>query len=258
MTKKHHSRKYSFNQHFFDNPKKWTEKQAYWLGWLASDGYINREYINLNLQETDRCVLDSLKNLIKYTGPLSYLKPKPAIWGDKIYQSQNQFQLRIYGVDLSKKLNSLGLDNKKGSNYKFPTFLKKELYPHFLRGLIEGDGSFSFSNNCLQFELISTPQVLSVIQKIFSKIGIKTFLKEKVFGSGTRIIAFKGNNMAMKLFNYIYKNCKYYLPRKVSYFIKLFLFKRGRTQFKKAQQDFELFRKNILSYIKKHPEFINS
>lgn len=243
--------KYSFNENFFDSPLSWKEEQAYWLGWLVADGYNNGEQVSLSLQEKDRCVVENLKKTLQYNGPLILIKRKPeSIFGKPKKQYQNRYALILSRKTFAKKLEELGLNNQKGRYYNFPVFLKQELYPHFLRGLFEGDGTFSFSKyNQFEINLISTNNVLLKIKEILYNININCQIKDKTFKNGQGILRFCGVNFGIKLFNYLYSDCTLYLPRKLESFIKLLEYKNNKIKKDDNQYNINIFRKNLLKLI---------
>ena len=53
--------KYTLNHNLFQNPENWTEKQAYLLGWILSDGHISGRIkdnaVSIRLQKRDKKIL---------------------------------------------------------------------------------------------------------------------------------------------------------------------------------------------------------
>ncbi len=225
------SKKYFANSNFFKNSENWKEKEVYFLGWLLSDGHhnIKRGQIQIRLQEKDKQILEKLKNIIEYTGPLHYMK-RGKINNlikkcTKTYQ--NRWCLDIRDWEISNDLINLGINNNKTNNLTFPKCIKTELIPHFIRAFYDGDGtvSYSYVNNRLSFSLnlISTPKFCNEIIEILSnKLKINFNIhRHKSYGNGNIVIRLNGYLSALKFFNYIYKDANFILKRKFRKFLRL-------------------------------------
>lgn len=227
------STKYTLDDNFFKSVKEWEEKHSYFLGWLMSDGHHNVKHtrIQIRLQEKDKKILDILKNIIKYTGPLNFLKRESI--NDFIKKSTKKWQSR-WGLNITSKqittdLLRLGIDNDKTNNLEFPAYLKEELIPHYLRSFYEGDGTISYSmyknNTQIKFALnvIATRPFILTLQKILKdKIEIESqILIDRKIKNGNIVLRFAGKLNALKFFNYVYKDASFVLKRKFTKFLKL-------------------------------------
>ncbi len=211
-------RRYSFNFDFFKNPPEWTEKQAYFLGWLYSDGYNNTHLgsIHIKLQEKDKYILEALKKQIGYTGPLTLTNPRPCIVGDKpmMLNVQKQWKLSIANKILSKELDILGVNKGKSKDNGFPTFLRQDLYPHFLRGLWDGDGGFSGNLTKYNSYLYVNSQLSSDIQKILKNgPNVNAHIADAGCKNVVRL-CINGNRQVLRLANYLYSDSNLFLIRK--------------------------------------------
>lgn len=63
--------KYKINQDFFKIIDK--EEKAYFLGWLWSDGSVNKENVSLSIQEKDKEILEILNKLIYSDRKLTFV-----------------------------------------------------------------------------------------------------------------------------------------------------------------------------------------
>lgn len=100
---------------------------SYFLGWLATDGNISKDFRNIKLAITDKEIID---RFIKYfkTGSI-YLQTSK--------RKKTLYSYCIFSNELGKKLNLLGITPNKSRTLS----IKKELWnSHFLRGVFEGDG----------------------------------------------------------------------------------------------------------------------
>lgn len=126
--------KYSFNEQFFD--KIDTEAKAWVLGLMYTDGN-NRYRDNLmRLTMTDLDIIEKVKLALQATNPIS---SRP---GRKIGY-KTQYTLAISRQGLSDKLTALGCMPNKTHILNFPseTILPIHLRSHFIRGILDGDGS---------------------------------------------------------------------------------------------------------------------
>jgi hypothetical protein len=230
--------KYELNQSFFDSPENWTENQAYWFGWMYSDGSNNlkNNSISIKLQESDKEVLEKLKTLIGYSGPLNFIYRNPSsILGGPTKKYQNRYCLTIYCKKLSSQLEKLGMVSGKAEKSPFPSFLKDELRPAFIRGVFEGDGTFSISKwNKFESNLVGSDVFLDEIENFLKKADISCYRVDPKFNNKCKILRFCGNNTGLRFFNLIYKNHKgLFLKRKYEKFIQLFEIRKNLKSNKK-------------------------
>jgi ABC-type oligopeptide transport system ATPase subunit len=229
--------KYKKDYLFFKNPENWEQKHAYFLGWLMSDGThgVKNRYIKISLQERDKKILEILKNIIQYEGPLLYNKRNGINETIAKYTKtyQNRWSLQVNHYEITNSLLELGIDNNKTNNLRFPRYLKTELIPHFLRSFYEGDGtiSYNFYKGQIRFEinLISTKVFCEEVKKILENITISSqIIPAQNVKNGNVVLRINGNNNAIKFFIYAYTNAKFVLRRKFKRFIK-FLNLQKRT-----------------------------
>ena len=252
--------KYQKNEDFFKNPENWTEKNAYFFGWLLSDGHhsIRNRCIKISIQEKDKKILEILKQIIDYTGPLYYEKRKSI--GNLILLAslpencQNRWKLQVCSKEISNDLLKMGINNHKSDNLDFPNYIKPELICHFLRSFYEGDGTISYSFDrknykyrlIFEIHLLAHPKFCQTVKEILDKeLGTNLQIVEEI-GVKNGIIRLKmgGNIAALKFFNYIYKDAKYLLKRKFKKFLRLINymkrrpnFGRGKNENKEAQEE---------------------
>lgn len=245
------SPKYSIDEHFFENPEKWTEKQAYWLGWLYSDGSITDKCLSIKLQEKDKSVLEKLKKMVGYDGPLTFLRRAPSsVMGFPTKQHQHRWCLSICTKELREQLKELGIDGSKNPKALIK-HLKPKLHRHFIRGLWEGDGTFCFTKwSRLETNLLADQSMLKWVQDKLGKVGLSSSLRETGFSNGVKIIRLCGNNKGITLFNYLYSGCRYYLPRKIESFVRLYRYKQSKSFARKTdRKGLGVFKENIERFL---------
>jgi hypothetical protein len=126
---------YSVDDDYFakiDNPMK-----AYLLGLIYTDGAVRtrpKKKFLLELHKNDEQTIQLAKKEIGYTGPL-------------YYTDKNSVILSVHNPRLVDDLVSLGVVHNKTKVLTYPTWLTPELTPHFLHGVLDGDGWASLSDN---------------------------------------------------------------------------------------------------------------
>lgn len=119
--------KYKYNWSFFEQD---SEELYYFLGFVAADGYISENEIEIGLNERDVALLEQFRDLIVPDKPLHY-KPKT-----------NSYTLKIScrsKISHFKKFFDMS-SNKKHDEMIFPD-IPKRYYKDFIRGYVDGDGS---------------------------------------------------------------------------------------------------------------------
>ena len=168
--------KYHCNDTYFDDID--TQEKAYILGLLWADGCndTNRGKIQLQLQEKDVSILETISGLVDNERPLYFtaLHDKNPNW-------QNTYTLVLKSDHMSKVLNEYGMVPRKSLVLEFPSCLNKSLYKDFIRGYFDGDGSISYNvdTKLLNVSIIGTSMFLKAVQDICEEMGIKTFISYK-------------------------------------------------------------------------------
>jgi hypothetical protein len=123
-------RKYHVDENFF---KRWTTDMAYCLGFILTDGNINfpsnHTSPRLRIASKDFDILNSIRGAMRSNHLIRKEKNRNGEW----------YQLSIYSERIVKDLNELGIHPCKSSKTLFP-LMPTNFYPHFLRGVFDGDG----------------------------------------------------------------------------------------------------------------------
>jgi intein-encoded DNA endonuclease-like protein len=186
------------------------EEKAYSFGFFWADGCINRyKTFTVRLHEQDCHILDFFKN---YFGGQRFRRKFKRADGRIYYQEEWVIHDMVW-IDFLKKINF-----RKNLNS-----IPNHLFHHFLRGLIDGDGHYSYRNN----EKISHISISSTIndeydwltpyisipyryQKVISKTGKSSSL---TFTGGMKIL----NNFI----KYLYTDSTISLIRKLEKNLKI-------------------------------------
>lgn len=199
---------YHYNWNFFDTP---SEELYYFLGFVAADGYISGNGIEIGLAKNDIALLERFRDLICPEKPL-YVRTKT-----------NSFTLKISCKNkISKFKNFFSLkSNNKGQEMKFPDIPKKYV-KDFIRGYIDGDGCIDTTKAYKGNKTYIGPRL-----RILSNFDFLTTLNEKTKDfvlHKTNAISKKGKDnvycvtynfsTAKNLLKWLYKDCKICLDRK--------------------------------------------
>lgn len=193
--------KFEKNENFFE--KIDSELKAYLLGWIAGDGHIGKDKIMLEIHKCDIEILELFKVAISPNSPI-FKSPHPI-------KGINTVCWKIHSVkmikDVLKHLN-LNKTGKKSHDISFPK-ISNVLLVHFIRGIIDSDGSISnigkvSTPNCSYCSM--SPKIRKQLMTFCNNLNIKNNeLKFTVSTSGVNAINFM---------NLIYKNSNYSLTRK--------------------------------------------
>ncbi|MCU5076862.1 hypothetical protein [Bacillus paranthracis] len=205
--------KYQCNESFFDVID--TEEKAYWLGFLAADGFLrsDKDQWGVTLSTIDKSHLEKLKNSIEATHPVNEFI---------VNRAKGYFSCRLFVASKQMKdaLVKNGVVEKKTDRMLFPT---KEQVPdhlirHYARGYFDGDGSFYMdSRGRLIFNLLGTEEFLIGFKEAFD-------IENKVLKDARSIVHYisvGAREKVLNLMNYLYEDATIYLERKYQKYIKI-------------------------------------
>lgn len=213
--------RYSYNTELFKRVD--NEQQAYWLGFLYADGYVQkRKRIELALAIKD------IKHLEKYR---DFVCPELPIETRKISTGDKQFscvRVIVFNKILHANIISLGCTNAKSKTLTFPSTsqVPEHLLHHFIRGYFDGDGSVSLdiSRNNLHVSIAGTEKFLHDLNIVlFQNIPSYTLTKlHKPINCNMYLLQKGGNKQLKGFYNYLYKNSTIFLERKKEVFSKFY------------------------------------
>ena len=183
IEKANYRRAYSVDDNYFENID--SQKKAYWLGWLVTDGYVithlntkrgitNNNSVALKLSIKDKYVLEDFKKDIKADIEIKFVnRGKGYIYTNKITNKEklieggDQCILQFSSAKMIKDLEKYGIHQNKTYNVVFPKELDSKYYPGFIAGVISGDGCIDIKKNRKGFILRCTiAGTLDLVQKI--------------------------------------------------------------------------------------------
>lgn len=160
---KERQKKYSFNENYFENIT--TEEQAYWLGWLHSDGNIHGHQIRLRLSEEDKEILELFNSCLKSNIEIKIEKNNK---GFSANNNKNIAILTINSVKMISDLKKYGIVENKTNLISFYNFEDKELTKAYIRGLFDGDGWCYFSENSREIGFSGNQQTCEGISRFLT------------------------------------------------------------------------------------------
>lgn len=196
------------DQNYFNNID--TQEKAYFLGLIAADGCVSKKTNAISIA----MVYEDSKNILDFF--LKELKSnlKTHIRVDKRTDCKRKTQctLVVHSKVLKNALISHGILPNKTTSLTFPK-INKEFNKDFIRGFIDGDGSFFYKRGVLCTSIVGTYKFLESMQDI---------LCEEINCSKTKLIKHQtgvyylrfGCKNTIKLRNLIYTNIEPSMERK--------------------------------------------
>lgn len=198
---------YNINEAVFDEIK--TEEQAYWLGFITADGYINEErnFLNIKLQVND------YNHLVKFAKFIN--APESLIKDDRGGSGQIVKSITVNSKHLITSLVKLGIRQGKSGKEKPITTLSIELTTHYIRGLIDGDGCL-IDGEKRKIGLVGSLDIINFV---------KNFINDNIheLNSKYKYIYPKGviydfsiytSDVVISVYKTLYENASIYLDRK--------------------------------------------
>jgi hypothetical protein len=195
-----------------------NEHSAYWLGFCDADGsigyYESGPKFTIQLQKKDESHLEKFRNWLGYNGPIR----------QKICGKSNtpQVNMSFCSRVICDNLSLQGCIPRKTYYLDMPPNLSDELFPHFLRGIFDGDGTITFSNDKYRygrFGLAGYPLILDKIaSKLNSILGVRqtkaTPNNSNISKTDGFVIKYGSQEDVRKIRDYMYKSATVWLERK--------------------------------------------
>lgn len=206
-----------FNSGYFKHIT--TGEQAYWLGYIYADGWINMSSrsngyshfeFGMELQREDEYILEKLNNVLGNKHIIKHMHNELVILNNKHPTISDSSVLRIYSKELVCDLFSNGIDVHKSTSDIFP-IVDDELFPDFLRGYIDGDGCiYKTKKNHLYIHITGANKKIFeyISYKLDSCYGIHTRIyniQDDKYRTKYRLCCFRCDSVK-RLLNLIYHN----------------------------------------------------
>lgn len=211
------------NKTFFKNID--SEIKAYLLGFYLGDGSLSKGRLSVGVSEKDKYIVELFQRFISPNTSLYYYTPNR-----EDYNEKPSIRFSVQHKELAESLRKFGYGERKTYLNKTLPIFNTELYPHFIRGYFDADGSISVSfaerkqgrqigyKSLLRaFNITSKdPTILIDIQNKLSEYNIKVSVKSYKKGS---ILYTNNKDIIEKLYELLYSNSEFYLDRKKEMFV---------------------------------------
>jgi len=184
------------NHNFFSQN---TIQSFYWAGFIAADGNIYEKHTDYFLLQLALGKIDD-DHIKKF---ISALDCNNTIYADRMLS-----RVQIYSNQICNDLKLFNIVPRKTHIYEMPEWLlRHELLNHFIRGYVDGDGSFFEHNNKtigqLVFSVRGTKKLLEQFEIIFRKqLCLKP--KQVEISNNWPLLRYEGNRAATKIRDYLY------------------------------------------------------
>ncbi len=216
-------KKYSVNEKAFSG--RINEKKAYWIGFLAADGYIGKDKrLQLKLKKDDYKHIEKFKDFLEYNGIIEYRTSQLGknIRKHGLKEYYEIALLRVSNKNIWKDLEKYGIINNKSLILEFPSNIPENMLRHYIRGYIDGDGCWSSDNKkypTMTLTIVSTKNFLFTINQIFLKYNLVKQFNKIQQPSKIYALPFGGNKQIKKIARWLYKDSIIFLDRKKKHLI---------------------------------------
>lgn len=220
--------KYSFNKNYFDIIN--TKEKAYWIGFIWSDGYVCKhnkdKYITfslkLSLSDVDEEHIYKFKKQIEST----HIIRRYDISGFKTKNKESR--LCISNTHFGNTLyDKYGLIPRRSDILPLIENVPNEFYQDLIRGIFDAEGCVVMKNikfkkynrkEC-SISITTNENILEFINNIFIEKGLtntkyKLQKRHKDRDGICKTMMITGNNITLKILNWIYEDSDVYLDRK--------------------------------------------
>jgi len=199
-------KQYSINEQFFDNIQ--TEDQAYVYGFFVGDGCNYQSNYSIQIQICDLEILKKIAQAMEFTGVIHTTIGSG--------NSSDIYGIFVRSKYMSDRLAQIGCGSRKTFHTYFPdsSILPESLHKHFIRGLLDSDGSLylnSQRSGQLLFTLSGTYCLLQGVQESLNSLNIDS----RIYHHGNIFILRVVRQQDIKaLLHWLYDDATIYLQRK--------------------------------------------
>lgn len=209
-------RKYQVNESFFDEID--SEEKAYWLGFLAADGCNENSHhtITINLNERDGEHLEKFRKALNSEATIF------SVAGAGYGKDTTLVRIVINSIHLCEALTKQGVPPRK-SNILQPPNISPDLYKHWIRGYLDGDGSIYISDDTARIAFVGTKEVLDFIVNFFIPGQERAlYARHPEENKNNFQFSFGGNPSVIKYLHQIYDDATVYLDRKYQKVLEIY------------------------------------
>lgn len=207
----HNSRQYHLDEFAFD--KIDNERAAYFLGVIYADGCVREgNSLRIAIAKKDAVQLRRFRAFICSNAPIRYYKIKTPQGKRK-----DTCKIDIYSNHLCGRLEELGVVPYRGKFERTLVHLPREMYRHFIRGLVDGDGAIdTYKRNNARIRILGQPDILDWIRLAFyDELGVSKdrTIRKRI---GIHSLGYGGARQARQIIRWLYGGTDLYLERKLS------------------------------------------
>ena len=193
------------------------EEKAYFLGLMWSDGNISKNGNDISVR-----LLSKDQDILRQLSMFFYKKDRVMIHTDGNNKEIATF--RICSQKLKQRLGEIGCHPNKTFTNQYPIGLNPDLDRHFIRGVIDGDGSVLNYKTPL-ISITGTDELLCAISEVVQKnLNITPYKSKKIKyrenGKNIMHLEFHGVKKFKLLGDWIYNNSTIKLSRKYNNYLE--------------------------------------
>lgn len=195
IIEKRRTNSYKVNADFFAN---WSADMAYVLGFILTDGCVSGN--SFSIAQKDKAILERINTVMESNYPIKGRKNG----------SSYLYTLNVSRKKMVADLAALGITEKKSLTVDFPP-VPTEYLPHFIRGVIDGDGWVQDRGYVVN---VTTGSQLfaAKLHAVFNQRGFNGRIAEH---DGIYRVWVSGKDDVIRLGEWLYENpVDLYLPRK--------------------------------------------
>lgn len=184
-----------------------TKEKAYHLGLMITDGWIAKDRNIIGFSSIDKELTYSISNAISFGENVTIVPAKEYKILDYTMFKKEAYQYQASDLQLKNDLIKLGFSSEKTFN-EFLPYLKPELMPHLIRGILDGDGCIYKLSNVNQVGLIfysGSVQFLNQL-KIFLWTNLRIDPPEIKKTSTISKISYCQTQFVTTICNYLYQD----------------------------------------------------
>ena len=217
-------RKYYFNENYFETID--TEEKAYWLGFIAADGSINKSSKYNSFRLVISLSIIDIKHLEKFLHAINGENiPIMTIVNRSGFSNDNGTvccRITINSYKLCSDLMKYNIHQNKSYDIDIPE-IENKLIKHYLRGFVDGDGSFHYhydqKNNRYRysFEIVGASMCfMKNAQEFLFQNNINVYIYVRKSNKSIRLMSGSRKTIC-DIIHFLYDNSIIYLDRKYQY-----------------------------------------
>lgn len=210
------NRKYNLDEHYMDNID--CQEKAYILGFFYADGTNGTKGENIKFRNNieDKDIIERIQQCFNSNYPLKYNKKR--INKQNIFSNES-VEINLNSYYLSSVFTKLGAPSNKTWRIEWPTWLREDLYQHFIRGYFDGDGSFTIlskKSNTVRYKIGGNSKFIIGLKDYLESLNFHPVLETRHLKSGNifQEVSINRQQEVKNFGDYIYRDSTIHLQRK--------------------------------------------